>query len=543
LTQSGVGLRFAKGLTLRIAAWGLLLVVLLPVLAVLAGGIASVIRGDDVTGRLIASGTTTFLLVCVVTGFATAIGAGGALLVAGWRFPGSGFVSWAMVLPLAAPSYIVGYAWGDLTAPGRFLAVLPVSGFFGAAFVLTLTLFPYAYLAMRAALAAQSVCSIEAARTLGASHRTRLWQVTLPQSRPALVAGAALISMEAAADYGTVSYFGVGTFSSEIVRTWFSMGNALGAMQLASILMIAAMGLILFERQARGRTRTAGGSNRWRTPDVVPLTGALGWGALAFCTLPVLLGFVVPMGQLLLRAVDAGIAPGANLEVAALHSLTLAAIGGALTLLVCITLAGLGRKLKRVGRTAPLLLALGYAAPGVVVSLGAITAFGWAREAGIVGGLVGVLALAVLIWTYATRFAAAGLTQIDAGLEKATPNLAGAARTLGARGFRRFVHVELPIAAPAAFAAGLMVFVEIMKELPATLILRPFDFETLATRAYGYAADERLAQAAFPSLLIGLVGLVPVILLARALRASRPGTRTSAKYTSLLPIALATPAK
>jgi iron(III) transport system permease protein len=494
-----------------------------PTVAVIVFALAP---GDDapsVAGHLMREAAIHSLgLMAVGGGAAIMLGALSAWLVSLCAFPGRGAFEWLLVLPLAAPSYVLSYSYSSLTWAGGAIP-FPVTGFWGAAFVYAVGLYPYVYLATRAAFVSQSVCALEAARTLGAPPLQAMWRVALPMARPGIVAGGALALMEIAADYGAAQHFGVTTMTTAIFRAWYAHGSPQAAMQLASLLLSAALVFLMVERWARGRAAFAGGSTRWRAPSRYRLPAAGAWGAFAGCAGLVAVGAVLPLGWLLRLAL---LHPPVNDLLGPLaNSLILAGAGAALTLVLAFAIAAAGRKARGVGKIALLSAGLGYAAPGAVIAMGALALFGAARQAGWVGGFGGALAIGALMWTYAARFAAAGVQPIDAGLTRLSKGLDASARTLGAPAWMRLWRVDLPIAAPSVAAAALILFVEILKELPATLILRPFDFDTLAVKAYAYASDERLIQAAAPSLLIALAGLAPILLITRGIAKTRAGQR------------------
>lgn len=501
------------------------LVVTLPALAVFAFALAPHALESELAGGLMRDGIIgTLGLMLVGGGGAIVFGASAAWLVTLCRFPGRGLFEWLLVLPLAAPSYVLAYAYSSLTWAGGPVP-FPVTGFWGAALIYAIGLYPYVYLAARAAFSSQSVCALEAARTLGAKPGALIWRVALPLARPGIVAGGALALMEIAADYGAAQHFGVTTMSTAIFRAWYGHGAPHAALQISALLLGAALLFLLIERRARGRRAYAGGSTRWRPLpryDVHPL---LGLGASLFCGALVLLGALGPLAWLthlaLLRSAD----DFALLVQPLMNSLLLAGVGAGVTLVLAAVIATAARRAGGLGRVGVIAAATGYAAPGAVIALGALSLFGLAREAHWVGGFGGMTALATLFWVYAARFSAAGAQPIDAGLSRLAKGVDASARTLGAGPLKRLIAIDLPIAAPSVAAAALIVFVEILKELPATLILRPFDFDTLAVKAYAYASDERLIQSAAPSLMIFLAGVAPILLLSRGLSRARAGSR------------------
>lgn len=493
-----------------------------PAVAVIALALAPDRAGAAFGSNLLGDGAVgTFALVMLGGVGAVLFGAAAAWLVSLAQFPGRGLFEWLLVLPLAAPSYVLAYAYTGMTWANG--SALEVRGLWGAAFIYAAGLYPYVYLAARAAFVSQSACALEAARTLGAKPRDVVWRVALPLARPGIAAGGALACMEIAADYGAAQHFGLTTLSTAVFRAWYAHGAPHVALQISAVLLLAALVFLVVERWARGRASYAGGSTRWRMLPRYEL-GPLGGGlAAVFCAALVLFGAALPLLWLGRLAV---LHPH-FVEVAEpfANSLLLSAGGAMGTLSLACAIAVAARRATGIGKASLYAAAMGYAAPGAVIAMGALALFGLAREAGWIGGLSSSLALAALLWGYAARFSAAGVGPIDAGLTRLSKGLDASARTLGAGPWRRFAEVDVPIAAPALAAAALILFVEILKELPATLILRPFDFDTLAVRAHAYASDERLLEAATPSLLIFLAGLLPIILLTRGLARSRAGQR------------------
>jgi iron(III) transport system permease protein len=511
--------RFARALPLLL----LLLACAGPSAAVLWGGAAGLAAAPlDVGAPLFWSAVRGSVFLWVFgAGGAVVLGAGAALLVGCCRFPGSGLFDIALALPLAAPPYVLAYAYGALTGPGGVLEAA-WSGQSKTALVYALAFYPYVFLAVRAGLVAQSASAVEAARSLGAGPWRTLRDIILPLLRPALAAGAALAAMEAAADYGAAAYFGADSLSVGVFRAWYALQAPALALQLASLLLLAALALLALERAARPRHGLGGAGERWRTPLRWRLGPGAAAAAAAACLGLLTAAFLLPVAWLLrLALLDAH--AWERLLQPGLRSLLLAGLGATVTLALSLCAAAAIRRRDRLGRLAGDLASIGYAAPGAVLALGALSWLALGRELGLIAGLGAGGALALLVWAYAARFTAAGAQPIAAGLGRVSDRMGEAARTLGAGPLRRFFSLNLPIAAPSALAGALIVFVEVLKELPATLILRPFDWDTLAVRAHAYAADERLVQAAAPALAITLAGVAPILLLARRLAHARAG--------------------
>jgi iron(III) transport system permease protein len=454
---------------------------------------------------------TTFALVGLSATLATMIGTGLAWVVTAYQFRGRGFLVWALALPLALPAYVSAYAWGD---------ILGVRGFGIALLVYTTTLYPYIYLAARGAFEAQSVCALEAARMLGAGGWRRFSAVALPMARPAIAAGAALAALEMASDYGAADHLGVQTLTIGIFKAWFSMGDLAGAARLSCILLMGVLALVWIERKLRSGN-VAGGSTRWRTLTRASLTPAHGFGAFMIGVAVVTVALLIPVAHLAQLGLVQGL-PSRSFMASLLSTAFLCALGASLTLIIAAIGAFVARQggaTSKVVRTAAL---AGYATPGAVTALGVLAALSFAGH-GATSALAGPVAIIGLCYAYGARFTAAGLEPLSAGLEKSTRSMREAASTMGATPFIRFLRLEAPLAAPSAFAAALIVAVEIAKELPATTILRPFGLDTLAVRAHSYAADERLGAAAWPALAIVALALVPTLIFSHGLGRSRAG--------------------
>ena len=474
-------------------------------------------------------------------------GVGTAWLISMCRFPGRGLFEWALLLPMAMPAYIIAYTYtGLLDFAGPVQSAL--RGWFGWGFgdywfpeirslpgavvMLSLVLYPYVYLLARAAFLGQSLCVLDVSRTLGNGPWRTFFTVALPLARPAIVAGLSLALMETLADYGTVQYFGVATFTTGIFRTWYGLANTAAAAQLAALLLGFIFLLILLERLSRRQARYHQTSQRHQAIRRHPLTGWRGLAALGFCLLPLTFGFLVPAGQLAAWAQEVA---GATLDEAFWrlvgHSLGLAATAAVLALLLALIL-GYGQRLQptRAVRTAVRVAGLGYAVPGTVIAVGVIIPFGWLDNQvdawmratfDLSTGLLLSGTLFALLFAYLVRFLAVALQTVESGLGKIRPAMDESARSLGLSPGSVLGRVHLPMLRGSLFTALLLVFVDVLKELPATLILRPFNFNTLAVRVYELVADERLADAAPAALAIVLAGLAPVILLSRSITRSR----------------------
>ncbi len=501
-------------------------VVALPLIGVLLAALgeagADIARGDLVRYAL------TSAVVALSVGVVVAIvGTLAAWLVAMHHFPGRNVFAWALALPLAAPAFALAYAYADLFDVAGDLRIglramtgtdLPfeMRSIGGAVFVLSAAFYPYVYLAMRAAFVTQCSATLEAAHMLGCPRGQLLRRVALPMARPALAAGTALAVMEVLADYGAVQFLSVQTLTTGIVRAWAVYGSTASAARFAIPLLAAAACLLWLERASRQGRASEGGKARWRTLDPLPLGPVQRWLASGFCAALLLLGLVLPMGwlvwQLPLASPD-----WARLVPALRHSLALGAAGAGLTVMLAFMLALGMREWPLAGRLA----SLGYATPGAVMAIGLLAPAGLVWN--LAPGSGTVLALAMLLLAYAARLMAAALEPIDAGLARVTPSMRQAARTLGRGEGGTALAVDLPLVRGALFTAALILFVDIVKELPATMILRPFNFDTLAVLASNYALDERLSQAGLPALMIVALCLPAVIWLTRRIDGARPG--------------------
>lgn len=479
----------------------------------------------------------TSLVLCLAVGLGVALlGMATASAVSLFEFPGRRFFAWALLLPLAMPAYVVAYAYTDFlqyagplqswlrtnfALQGRLLPEVRSLG--GAVLVFTFSLYPYVYLLARTALSERAVHLMEASRLLGAPLRRRIREVALPLARPAVAAGVALALMETLADFGVSSYFGIQTFTAGIYKAWLAMDNRLAAAQLATVLLLVVGVLLAFEQQAQKRMRFAG-SGQGGAADAAPiaLRGGRAWMAWAVCAVPVVLGFVLPV-LFMLRPLAAGWTdlPWSRFVGWSLNSISLAGLSAVLATAVALGLAfALRRQPHFLTRAAAQLASLGYAVPGAVIVVGLLLPVGWLQAAApqtgvgywVTGTVLGI------VWAYLVRFSSVALQTVQSGYSRIPVSFDDSARMLGVTGAALFAKVHWPLLKRSVGVAGLLVFVDVMKELPATLVLRPFNSDTLAVVTYQLARDERLGEAALPALALVLVGLLPVLLLGRTLR-------------------------
>lgn len=539
--------RLASGWTLgALCAAALLLLPSLVVLASLAAPPSEnwAHLASTVMPAYVANTLKLMALVAIMTGI---VGVGTAWLTVTTRFPLHSVASWALVLPLATPAYIVAYVYTDLLAfAGPVQSALrgltgweagdyyfpAVRSLPGAALMLSLVLYPYVYLLARVSFQRQSAALFDAARNLGARPWRAFTRVALPCARPAIAGGIALALMETISDFGVVDYFAVPTLTTGIFRTWFSLGDPVSAAQISAWLFIFAIALVFLEIAGR-RGHFANPLSRDMASQPKQLKGIAAAAALLACALPVLLGFVVPAAVLVRYAlIEGDPLLGRNFLDFAWNSIFVATIAAFLATTLALLLS-YGERLHptRFNRLSIRLATLGYALPGAMIAIGILTLstsidriFGDFAEArlGVSPGLILTGSIAGLVFAYVARFLTAAYNATHSGLEKVHPTLDAAARILGAGPRRVLSAIHVPLMRGALASAALIVFIDVLKELPATLLLRPFNFETLATRTYRLASDERLAEASTAALMIVILGLLPAILL--SFSASKGGT-------------------
>ncbi|HZP10303.1 iron ABC transporter permease [Methyloceanibacter sp.] len=525
-----------------IAALILSLIALAPVIAI---AVIALRPSGDTWPHLIANVLPSALqrtlgLMAGVGALTLVIGTGTAWLVTMYRFPGRRLLQWLLLLPLAMPTYIIAYTYLEmLDYSGSLQAFLRASfgwhsakdywfpdirSLGGAILVMSAVLYPYVYITARASFIAQSVCVLEVSRTLGRSAAETFWQVALPLARPALAAGVALALMETLNDIGAVEFFGVRTLTVAVYDTWLDRNSLAGAAQLACVMLVFVAALLIGERLLRAKRRFHHTTGRCRD---LPEDELARWrGALAFaaCALPVAFGFVVPGIVLLGDAyahVQAGLAP--EFWEAAANSLMLAAAAAALAVSFAVVLAYARRQTRsELIQAASVVPAISYAVPGTVLAIGLLIPLAGLDNAidgamrstfGVSTGLLLSGTAFALVLAYTIRFLAASLGAVEAGLSKISRNIDAAARTLGATVSKTLFRVHLPLLRPALGAAALLVFVDSMKELPATLLLRPFNFDTLSTQVFTLVSLYRYEEAGLSALTIVVVSLAPVLLL------------------------------
>lgn len=529
---------------------GIALLISIPVFTILAtifipageiwSHLASTVLPDYVTNSLI-------LMLGVGTGVFI-LGVGTAWIVTMCKFPGQRIFDWALILPMAVPAYLMAYTYTDVFAfTGPIQTLLRdlfgwgigdywfpnIRSIEGAVLMMSFVFYPYVYLLSRTAFLEQSTSLLEASRSLGCTSWQSFYKIALPLARPSIAAGMALALMETLNDFGTVDYFGVQTFTTGIYRTWFGLGERAAAAQLSGFLLLFVLILILLERWSRSRiSYKQGGAGRFKNLNTYKLTGVKAWLSTLFCSLPLLIGFIIPvviLTEMMISNFEAAV--NARFFQYALNTLLVGSVAGVMALLIAIVMAyGIRLNPTFTTKTSARIASMGYAIPGSVIAVGILIPFGWFDNTldawmrdtfGISTGLILSGTIVALIFAYIVRFLAVAYTTVEASLSKVTPNMDEAAEGLGYRFRTILAKVHIPMISGSMFAALMLVFVDVIKELPATLIVRPFNFDTLAVQVYRLASDERLAESSGAALAIVLVGIIPVMILSRSMARSR----------------------
>ncbi len=475
------------------------------------------------------------------------IGVSTAWLTAMCQFPGKNLFVWLLLLPMAMPAYIVAYTYtGMFDFAGPVQTTIrdwtgwryqeyyfpQIRSMGGAIAMLSLVLYPYVYLLGRSTFLEQSVGVMEVSRTLDCGPWTVFYRVALPLARPAIVAGLSLALMETLADYGTVAYFGLGVFTTGIFRTWLGLGDYNSAAKLAALLLLFVFVLIVMERVSRNKAQYHNSSGKLTRFSEYRLQGFKAWGAFAICAIPIFLGFFLPAAQLSLWAMETWSEMVDDRFFELIRNSFLLGLGAALISVILALFLGYGKRILP-GKTTIVSIrtaSIGYAIPGTVIAVGVIIPFAWLdvridafmkSSFGISSGLFFSGTIVAVMFAYVVRFLAISLQTVESGLDKIKPSMDDAARSLGYRPRETLFKIHIPLMKSSTLTALMIVFVDVMKELPATLILRPFDFNTLAVRAFELASDERLADSSTAALTIVIVGLLPVIFLSKTISQSR----------------------
>jgi len=524
------------------------LLIALPVLSVLG----NLLQGDTgatwshLRETVLGEYALNSLLLCAGVGLGVvSVGTGAAWLVVHHEFPGRKVFEWLMLLPMAMPAYVLAYVYTDfLQYVGPLQTALretfgwsradywfpDIRTLPGAMWLFTCALYPYVYLMARTAFQEGARGLTDAARLMGLSPFAAFCRISLPMARPAIAAGLALALMETLADYGTVAYFAVPTFTTGIYRAWFSLGDRAAAAQLASVLLAFVLVLLAFEKMSRGRARYH--HNSRREVQRVQLKGFPAFMAMLGCLAPVTLGFFIPAGLLLKLALgETGFVADERFVLLARNSFVLALAAAGVATMLALLVGYAARGAGWWPRLAARIAGSGYAVPGAVIAVGilipvtrldhALAALWVQLTGGAHPGLLITGGIAALVYAYVARFLAVALQSVESGLSRITPSMELAARSLGCSPAATLRQVHFPLLRGSLLTAFLLVFVDVMKELPATLVMRPFNFDTLATQTYTLASDERLAEASGFALTIVLVGLLPIIGLARQIAQRR----------------------
>jgi iron(III) transport system permease protein len=533
---------------------GIGLLVLLPIVALI--GIAA--EGDaEIWPHLIrnvlpSSVVDTLALLAGIALVAGSMGVTTAWLVTAHRFPGRSILMWLLPLPLAVPTYITAYIYVELFDSAGLvqMALRDVMGWtsrsdywfpeirslYGCIIVMSAVLYPYVYIAARAMFLTQSASMLEVARVLGASRLKLFRVIALPLARPALAVGLSLALLEALNDIGASEYLGVRTLTVAVYNTWLNRGSLPGAAQIACVMLALVVALILIERHGRKDRRYATSAKRSRVVHPAPLSGGRGWIATLLCSIPVFLGFILPMAFLVREILRGSLLTQFDEEFLA-HLLTTVGLSMAATLAIlalAILLVSAARMAKSpLTRSTLFAAGLGYAVPGTVLALGLMTPLVmidgligtlWRHLTGERLGLLLMGTAAGIIIAYVLRFLPIATGSLSAGLDRVSPSLEDAARTLGAARWEMAWRIQIPLMRPALASAALLIFVDCIKELPATLLLRPLNTETLATQVYTYASRGRFEDGSLAALVIVLIGLLPVIQLVRSAEARPKGS-------------------
>ncbi|SMQ70043.1 iron(III) transport system permease protein [Devosia lucknowensis] len=550
------GERLNRRRTISISPWAAVAIAaaalaLVPIAAIAATAVADTggLWGHIIQFVLPQSTWNTLVLLAGAGLIASVVGTGSAWLVSAYDFRGRGLLEWALLLPLAVPTYIMAYAYLDILNPlGPVQGVLrwmlgyssprqfrlpDIRSMWGAILVFGFVLYPYVYLTARAMFLTQAANVVEVARTLGVPRSGIFWRVALPLARPAIAVGVSLALMEVLNDVGASQFLGVRTLTATVYTTWIVRTDLAGAAQIAIGMLAIVLAVLVLERWARRRQRFASTAQNSRQMQRMLLTGPTAALAFGLGLLPIVIGFAGPAIYLVVAAVRRIEFAGFSTALlrATVNTVGVSAIATVVILALGFSIAYAARLHAATWSSAAMRVAsLGYAVPGTVLAIGILVPVAavdrtisgwWTSWTGMQGGLLLLGSGAALIYAYASRFLAISVGGIEAGLSRIPPAYDNASRTLGQTSSGTLRKVHLPLSRTALIAAGLLVFVDCMKELPATLLLRPLNFESLATLLYGEAARGTYEDAALAALIIVAIGILPVILLARTSKLSR----------------------
>jgi len=554
--QASPAVPVAGRLTLRLprdpwplAAGGVALVVATPILVVVS---SLVTPSLDIWSHLWQTQLleliwNTLTLSVGVGGGVVLLGTGLAWLVTMYRFPGRAVFEWLLILPLAVPAYVIGFVYRglfDYTGPvqsglrrvlGPGIWFPDIASFGGVVLVMTLVFYPYVYLLARTAFLEQSETTLEAARALGARRTAVFWRVALPLARPSIVAGLSLAVMEALADFGTVAIYGYNTFTVAIYRVWFGLFNRQAATELASMLLLFTLAIFVAERALRGRARFYQTERKAHSPAPTMLTGWRAWAASGAAGAVVGVSFLLPVTQLVIWTVTGLTGPDFDDRYPGfmVNTVTLGALAAILAVGAAVLVAyGLRLSRSRIVATCARIASMGYALPGSVIAVGVLGPLAFVdhgldallrHTAGISSGLLLTGSMGGLVFAYLVRFLAVSVQTVEASLVKVTPSMDMAGRSLGLSPGGVLRRIHLPLIRGGLCTGAILVFVDVIKEMPATLLLRPFGYETLAVRIWQFTSESFWEAAALPALTIVAAGMLPVLILARSSVRSRQG--------------------
>ena len=487
--------------------------------------------------------SNSILLVMGVTVLVFIIGVGSAWIITNYRFFGKNTLEWALILPLSVPPYILAYTFTGLfdtygTANNLLrdffnlqsdYAFFPnIRNIYGAIIVFSFTLYPYVYLVSRSAFLNQSQAMIEAARLLGLNKIQVFFKLAVPIIRPAIIGGIMLVSMETLSDFGAVDHFAIQTFTTGIFRTWYGMYDINTAMQLASMLLLFVGLFLILERYSRNNAIYTSKSSTFRPIKLTKLQGHRGGLAFLICFLPVFIGFILPILELSFWAFERNLNFFDYKFLSTTQNTIILAITTGILCSIFALVVNYSIRFNKdnFSKHSGSLLSLGYAVPGLILAVGIVQLFTWldatvfvTSEIVLTGSLIG------LIFAYIIKSYALANSSIESGYERISSSIDDSARVLKSTGFDMLKRIHFPLLKTSFLTSTLLVISEVTKELPATLILRPFNFDTLAVSTYIYAAEERMMQASAPAIAIVMVGLIPIIILTKMIRTSRPGKR------------------
>lgn len=536
--------QFANWNAWTIGAVAIIVVLFIPNISIVAGLFSPVSENwEHIREYMLASYIRSSLTLVIFTAILTIlIGLSLAWLIAQYQFPLRNFMKWALILPLSIPPFIGAYTYHgilnytgviqttlrnqfDVTVHPAYFDIMNVPG---AVFIYTLFLYPYVYMITRVYLSNQSASLIESARTLGKGPIAIFWKVVIPISRASIVGGASLVILEVLNDYGVVKYFGIQTFSTAIFQTWFGLGDLYASIKLAGALMGMVLLILMLERALRGSKKYSYASTKLRPLPLIQLTGKKAFFATSYTIVIFTIAFLIPILQLIDWVVlTYGKVPMEEVLTYTRNSVMVGGIAAALIVLFALIVGNFSRIVKhKYAKILPKLTVLGYSIPGAVIAVAVVSTFiqldRWLLPVYQAIGLDSALVLSVSLWmlisAYIIRFFAIGYNSIETGYEKIGTDFRDASRMLGANSIRTFLKIDLPMMKGAILSGFILAFVDIMKEIPLTLILRPFNYDTLATKAFQYASDEKIMEASQASILIVLLSAIAIFVFHKLLR-------------------------